>query len=125
MFTSTDGAVTWSPPLAPADTVHGLGGQPLVQPNGTVVVPFERLQNTIGSFTSENGGASWDASEKISHVKDHPVARNLRPSPLPSAEIDGARRVYVAWQDLRLSTGWKANHTLFNTSTNGNTTSPP
>ncbi len=119
MITSSDGGLTWSAPLATADTVHGLGGQPLVQPNGTVVVPFESLQNTIGSFTSENGGASWDASEKISHVKDHPVAGNLRTSPLPSAEIDGAGTVYVAWQDCRFSTGCKANDIVFSTSTDG------
>jgi hypothetical protein len=121
MITSTDGGLTWSAPLATADTVHGLGGQPLVQPNGTVVVPFESLQNTIGSFTSENGGASWDASEKISHVKKHPVAGNLRSSPLPSAEIDGAGTVYVAWQDCRFSTGCKANDIAFSTSTDGKT----
>ena len=119
MITSSDGGLTWSAPLATADTVHGLGGQPLVQPNGTVVVPFESLQNTIGSFTSENGGASWDASEKISHVKVHPVAGNLRTSPLPSAEIDGAGTVYVAWQDCRFSTGCKANDIVFSTSTDG------
>ncbi len=119
MITSSDGGLTWSAPLATADTVHGLGGQPLVQPNGTVVVPFESLQNTIGSFTSENGGASWDASEKISHVKAHPVAGNLRTSPLPSAEIDGAGTVYVAWQDCRFSTGCKANDIVFSTSTDG------
>ena len=119
MITSTDGGLTWSAPLATADTVHGLGGQPLVQPNGTVVVPFESLQNTIGSFTSENGGASWDASEKISHVKAHPVAGNLRTSPLPSAEIDGAGTVYVAWQDCRFSTGCKANDIVLSTSPDG------
>ena len=119
MITSSDGGLTWSAPLATADTVHGLGGQPLVQPNGTVVVPFESLQNTIGSFTSENGGAGWDASEKISHVKDHPVAGNLRTSPLPSAEIGGAGTVYVAWQDCRFSTGCKANDIVFSTSTDG------
>lgn len=121
MITSADGGLTWSTPLATADTAHGLGGQPVVQRNGTVVVPFESLQNTIGSFTSENGGASWDASEKISHVKAHPVAGSLRTSPLPSAEIDGAGTVYTAWQDCRFSTGCKANDIVFSTSTDGKT----
>ena len=125
MITSSDGGLTWSTPLATPDTAHGLGGQPVVQPNGTVVVPFESLQNTIGSFTSENGGASWDASQKISHVKAHPVAGSLRSSPLPSAEIDGAGTVYVAWQDCRFSTGCKANDVVFSTSTDGKAWTTP
>jgi hypothetical protein len=121
MITSSDGGLTWSAPLATADTVHGLGGQPVVQPNGTVVVPFESLQNTIAAFTSENGGASWDASEKVAHIKAHPVAGNLRTSPLPSAEIDGAGTVYTAWQDCRFSTGCKANDIVFSKSADGKT----
>ncbi len=125
MITSTDGGLTWSTPLATADTVHGLGGQPVVQPNGTVVVPFESLQNTIAAFTSENGGASWDKSEKVSHVKVHPNAGSLRTSPLPSAEIDGAGAVYVAWQDCRFSTGCKANDIVFSTSTDGKAWATP
>lgn len=121
MTTSSDGGLTWSAPLATANTAHGLGGQPVVQPSGTVVVPFESLQNTIAAFTSENGGASWDESVKVSHVKRHPVAGNLRTSSLPSAEIDGAGTVYAAWQDCRFSTGCKANDIVFSTSTDGKT----
>src|SRR4051812_40673177 len=43
MSTSTDGGVTWSVPIETAGHDKGLGGQPLVQPDGTVVVPFESL----------------------------------------------------------------------------------
>ena len=46
MSTSTDGGLTWGPPTPTADNVHGLGGQPVVQPNGRVVVPFEGLSGT-------------------------------------------------------------------------------
>jgi len=119
MITSTDGGLTWSAALATPDTAHGLGGQPVVQPNGTVVVPFESLQNTIAAFASEDGGASWDASVKVAHIHDHSVAGSLRSSPLPSAEIDGAGTVYVAWQDCRFQGGCKANDIVFSTSTDG------
>src|SRR5207253_7390398 len=40
MSTSTDGGLTWGPIRSPAGTPSGLGGQPLVQPNGTVIVPY-------------------------------------------------------------------------------------
>src|ERR1700733_2211950 len=35
------GAFPWGPPKATANHPAGIGGQPLVQPNGTVVVPIE------------------------------------------------------------------------------------
>ena len=35
MSTSTDGGLTWGPALTPAGSPSGLGGQPIVQPNGT------------------------------------------------------------------------------------------
>ena len=55
MTTSTDGGLTWSAPFS-VPNAFGLGGQPVVQTNGTVVVPF--LGNEIDFFTSTNGGAS-------------------------------------------------------------------
>src|SRR3954454_16373656 len=52
MSTSTDGGLTWSDPVVPAGRVKGLGGQPVVQPNGAVIVPFESLSGSIGAFKS-------------------------------------------------------------------------
>jgi hypothetical protein len=43
MSTSTDGGVTWSRPVSTQGDDHGLGGQPLVQPDGTVIVPFDTI----------------------------------------------------------------------------------
>ena len=43
MSTSTDGGLTWSTPVQTAGHDKGLGGQPVVQPSGRVVVPFESL----------------------------------------------------------------------------------
>src|SRR3954462_7538469 len=43
MSTSTDGGQPWSAPRARAGSDRALGGQPLVQPNGPVIVPFESL----------------------------------------------------------------------------------
>ncbi len=41
MSVSGDGGKTWGPGLASSDRAGGLGGEPVVQPNGTVIVPFE------------------------------------------------------------------------------------
>jgi hypothetical protein len=49
------------------------------------------------------------------------VAGGLRTSPLPSAEIDGAGRVYVVWQDCRFRTNCRSNDIVMSTSTNGTT----
>jgi hypothetical protein len=56
MSTSTDGGLTWASPLPTADLAEGIGGQPLVQPNGTVVVPIET--SVMSAFSSIDGGMS-------------------------------------------------------------------
>jgi len=120
MSTSTDGGNLWSPPQATADGAHGIGGQPLVQPDGTVIVPIEAVPSPkILAFTSTNGGASWNSTVTVATIKVHPVAGNLRTSPLPSAEIDGAGKVFVVWQDCRFENGCKANDIVLSTSTDG------
>jgi hypothetical protein len=119
MSTSVDGGLTWSTPIAPAGQPHGLGGQPLVQPNGTVIVPFESLKGTISAFSSTDGGQSWTKEVKISRIAFHTVAGSLRTSPLPTAEIDGAGKVYVAWEDCRFRAKCTSNDIVFSTSTNG------
>src|SRR6266566_7616701 len=40
MSTSTDGGLTWGAGQSTANNAHGIGGQPIVQPNGTVIVPI-------------------------------------------------------------------------------------
>jgi hypothetical protein len=47
------------------------------------------------------------------------VAGNLRSGPLPSAEIDGAGKVYVVWEDCRFRRSCKTNDIVMSTSTNG------
>jgi hypothetical protein len=122
MSTSTDGGATWSPAKTPAGSPSGLGGQPLVQPSGTVVVPYSGNGASVRSFTSTNGGSSWNASVLVANVSSHPVAGSMRSGDgLPSAEIDGAGKVYLAWQDCRFRTGCPANDIVYSTSSNGTT----
>jgi hypothetical protein len=119
MSTSTDGGLTWSTPIPTAGHDKGLGGQPVVQPSGTVVVPFESLNGKIEAFTSTNGGASWTKGVEVSSIRFHGVAGGLRTSPLPSAEIDATGKVFVAWEDCRFRVHCFANDIVFSTSTDG------
>jgi BNR repeat protein len=119
MSTSTDGGLTWSVPIRTDGNDKGLGGQPVVQPNGRVVVPFESLNGTISSFYSNNGGLSWSRAFKVSGIRFHGVAGGLRTSPLPTAEIAGDGTVYVAWEDCRFRKGCPANDIVFSKSSDG------
>jgi hypothetical protein len=122
MSTSTDGGLTWSASQPTADHAHGLGGQPLVQPDGRVIVPFEGigLSGGIRAFTSDDGGVTWKASVLVSTIRSHEVA-GVRTEPLPSAEINRDGTVYVVWQDSRFEPRGDANDIVLSTSTDGTT----
>jgi len=122
MSTSSDGGQTWGAALPTANHAHGIGGQPLVQPGGTVIVPIEGFASRNGdmmSFTSTDGGASWSAVTKIAAVRFHTPAGGLRSGILPSAEIDRAGKVYVVWPDCHFEAGCSANDLVFSTSSDG------
>jgi hypothetical protein len=93
MSTSTDGGLTWGTAISPGELPSGLGGVPVVQPNGTVVVPYTANFGGIRVFRSENGGASWTSSTPVDTQSTHSVAGGLRDPSIPSAEVDGAGRV--------------------------------
>src|SRR3989475_4228153 len=99
MSTSPDGGLTWGPALATADGAHGIGGQPLVQPSGRVVVPIVGLDSpvfTISSFISTNGGSSSSSPVVVSEPAFHAPNGGLRAGiPLPSAETDKTGKAYV------------------------------
>ncbi|MEO6502557.1 MAG: sialidase family protein [Jatrophihabitantaceae bacterium] len=120
--TSTDGGLTWGPAKNTGNNAFGLGGQPVVQPNGTVIIPASNAQETaIIAWRSTDGGATWSSTVTVAAVADHAPAANLRSGPLPTAEIDASGKVYVAWQDCRFRSGCKANDIVYSTSTNGTT----
>jgi len=120
MSTSTDGGQTWSAPAAPADNATGLGGVPVVQANGTVIVPASDDAGThMLAFTSTNGGSSWNVSTIISTISDHTVAGDLRSDPLPTSANDASGLVYVMWQDCRFRSGCSANDIVMSTSSDG------
>jgi hypothetical protein len=120
MSTSADGGLTWGPARETANAANGLGGQPLVQPNGTVVVPIDNAnESSLLAFRSTNGGASWASATTITSISTHTVAGALRTGALPSAEMDAAGKVYLAWQDCRFRSSCSANDIVLTTSTDG------
>lgn len=130
MSTSGDGGLTWGPPRATADGAAGVGGQPIVLPNGTVVVTipaittFETDSGPLLAFRSTDGGNSWSATTTVANMTFHEDGGGVRSEVLPSAEVDGAGRVYVAWPDCSFRTGCTANDIVMSTSTDGLTWSP-
>lgn len=122
MSTSTDGGQTWS---APATNGAGvIGGQPLVRPDGIVIVPIDNANETaVGAFNSTDGGASWSAVSTIATIRHHTVSGNLREGPLPSAEIDSSGTVYVVWSDCRFRRSCKVNDLVVSHSVNNTGTS--
>jgi len=126
MATSTDGGLTWGPATATADLAVGIGGQPLVQPNGTVVVPIETIPRPsraglMSAFTSNNGGTSWTAPVTIANIQFHADAAGIRSGPLPSAAVDSAGTVWVVWEDCRFraNPNCSTNDLVYSTSTDG------
>src|SRR5512138_3694857 len=122
MSRSTDGGVTWS--VAATNNNGIIGGQPVVRPDGTVIVPTANANETaIGAFNSTNGGVSWSTTTTIATISHHSVAGSLREGPLPSAEIDGAGTVYIVWADSRFRRGGKTNDIVITHSLNATGTS--
>jgi hypothetical protein len=118
--TSHDGGKTWAAPVTvPGAT--GLGGLPLAQPNGHLVVPYFDNDGSVSAATSTNGGTSFGAKVTISPAQFHSNAGGLRSRVIPSADIDKRGKVYVVWNDCRFESGCAANDIVMSTSTNGTT----
>ena len=124
MSYSRDGGLTWTASRVPNAGV--IGGQPLVLPNGNVVVPLDNAFETqLGYTVSTNGGAKFGTAFVITSISAATPAGNIRSGPLPSAEISGDGKIYVVWQDCRFRAGCPnagtANDLVYVTSTNGTT----
>jgi hypothetical protein len=124
MSTSSNGGVNWGPAQMTGNKAFGIGGQPLVQPDGTVIVPivgFTRHNFLINAFVSKNGGASWGPTHRVAVVAFRLPNGGIRATiPLPSAEMDASGKVYVVWSDCDFEPGCTASDLVFSTSTNGN-----
>jgi hypothetical protein len=109
LSTSTNGGKTWGAAKTTPDHTCVIGGQPLVQPNGTVIVPIDDcLETSILSIRSTDGGKTWSKPVLAAQLLNdgHPGA--IRSPDLPTAEIDKSGRVYVVWTDCRFEAACNA-----------------
>jgi hypothetical protein len=121
MSTSTDGGQTWGPALSTAARDAGIGGVPVVQPAGRVIVPIIGFNGFVTAFTSTNGGTSWTKAVNVASDISHAEAGNLRSAGLVSSAIDGSGKVYVLWPDCRFRSSCSSNDIVYSTTTTGTT----
>jgi hypothetical protein len=101
LFASTNGGLTWIARSVPS--ISAYGGQPLVQPSGKLIIPIDNpTETTLSALVSTNIGWTFVT---ITSITAAPEPGNFRSGPLPSAEIDGAGRVFVTWEDCRFRVG--------------------
>ncbi|GHO66922.1 hypothetical protein KSC_058140 [Ktedonobacter sp. SOSP1-52] len=138
MSSSNDGGLTWSQPVSPASqSFSALGGQPVVQPSGNVIVPIYGYDLTTGadgiySYRSTDGGATWTDLVKVSpSTYSGTAAPFYRGGSLPSAKIDASGKVYLVWAGCYFEANCLANETgdstddiVLTTSTDGITWTP-
>ena len=124
---SDDGGATWSAPVR-ATTVL-VGTQPVVLPNGTLVVVAgdyrgeEALQGAMIAVRSTDGGATFQrfTVSDLQSATDDP----MRAIALPSVDVDSNGTIYAAWHDCRFRPGCNENDIVLSTSTDGATWTPP
>jgi hypothetical protein len=125
---SSDGGLTWTPATHVPVSVDVPGVQPVVRPNGQVVLVFLDRPERLEAVRSDNGGATFSTTpEVIARVANFHRRNNtnlLRVFPLPSAAVDGAGSVYVAWSDCRFRRGCRANDIVLTHSTASGWTRP-
>jgi hypothetical protein len=132
--TTTDGGLTWNQPVAnspvPPEGVDFNGAQPLVLPNGRLVVVYTAFagansgsRSDIQATRSTDGGASFSAPVRVAllSMADIPAMRTFA---LASAEVDGAGRMYVVWEGCPGGDACSASRIVMSTSADGVTWTP-
>ena len=124
---STDGGQTWSPAAKAGPFL--VGTQPVIEPNGTLVVVAgdysdERaLTGAMVALRSTDGGSTFTRNT----VSDLQAADNspMRAISLPSLDADSNGTIYATWADCRFRTGCPQNDLVLSTSADGLTWTAP
>ena len=124
---SDDGGVTWSAPVRAGNVL--VGTQPVVQPNGTLVVVAgdyrgeDALTGAMIALRSTDGGVTWQrfTVSDLQSANDDP----MRAIALPSLDSDANGTIYAAWHDCRFRSTCTGNDIVLSTSTDGATWSAP
>jgi hypothetical protein len=131
--TSTNGGLTWTAPVVPPGPIPPTavnGAQPLVRPDGALVVLYSSLygpsvvDDEIVAVRSTDGGVSFSAPTRAARIELEDVYE-LRSPVLPAGGVDAAGRLYAVWQDCRFSVECDVVDLVLSTSADGITWTAP
>jgi hypothetical protein len=124
---STDGGVTWSTPVRAGAIL--VGTQPVIQPNGTLVVVAGDYRDEAGLSGSMIALRSTDGGVTFARftVSDLQASDNtpMRAVSLPSVAVDANGTMYATWSDCRFRTACAINDLVLSTSADGMTWTAP
>jgi hypothetical protein len=120
---STDGGLTWGAPAGTSQPGSVVGAQPIVLPDGTLVVGWLQ-RNQLVAGRSRDGGASFEPAVTVSDLQFDGTP-GLRAPALPSIEVGRDGRALLAWPDCRFRAGCQGNDIVLSTSADGITWTPP
>jgi len=131
---SADGGLTWSEPTAsspvPPQEFDYNGAQPLVLPDGTLVVVYTAFgdprfgaRSELAATRSTDGGVTFSAPVRVAPLSTASIPA-MRTFALASAEVDAAGRMYVAWEGCPGAGSCSASRIVLTTSVDGLTWTP-
>jgi hypothetical protein len=124
---STDGGLTWSAPVRAGSLL--VGTQPVVRPDGTLVVVAGDYRGAAGLSGSMVALRSTDGGVTFARigVSDLQAADNgpMRAISLPSLDVDSNGTIYAVWHDCRFRASCARNDMVLSTSADGLTWSAP
>ncbi len=109
-----DGGASWSAPVGTPNNAVGYNVNPVVRPDGMlVVVATDTTDTNILAFRSTDGGATFNNPVTVAPMVHHDVVGGMRDRPKPSAAVDSTGRVYAAWYDCAFRAGCASNDVVW------------
>lgn len=93
---STDGGVSFGPPVQVNSTPSGVNPSMRVDSAGIIYVAYQRLTDDIYFTKSTDGGASFTPAVKVNDDTDPNVVQEN-----PSIAVNNKRQIFIAWLDQR------------------------
>ena len=119
---STDGGLTWSASIGTPSASVGYNVQPIVTPDGTLVVfATDTVEGAMVVVRSLDGGATLKDSVVVSSIQRH-LPPGLRYHAKPTFGIAGDGTLYAVWADCRFRPSCSANDLVLTTSANDGVT---
>jgi len=131
---SDDGGLSWSTPAPsspiPTQEFDFNGAQPLVLPDGTLVVVYTAFadprfgaRSELAATRSTDGGATFSAPVRVAPLSTASIPA-IRTFALASAEVDAAGRMYITWEGCPVGGPCSASRIVLSTSVDGVTWTP-